>query len=172
MTRRTTRYGVAPRDYLRLQRQAEGMFDFTAVAVIGADDGPVRICVTKDPEERFRVTKKNCALQPKLQFPNPALKGRAAGWCWSEGPAKHIGDLILKAVAKMGLILPGKDDWVNMSAQTAVNLVQSTARRCEIELHPRTECEAAIEAAVEELVGKLVPKEAPAGLRRGAARGR
>jgi hypothetical protein len=127
-------------------KEAEAELDLVSIYVIGPDEGPVRIGVSRDPDERFRVARVNCVLESKLQF-RDSLQGSEK--------AHEIVDAIIKGCEARGLHI--KADWVQLSAKTAIETIRRTAKMFGVKLLSPDQSTMLVKTQVEAALGKVVP---------------
>lgn len=127
-------------------KEAEAELDLVSIYVIGPDEGPVRIGVSKDPDERFRVARVNCVLDAKLQF-RDSIQGSEK--------AHEIVNAILKGCEARGLHI--KADWVQLSAKAAIETIKRTAQKFSVKLMSPDQATAFVKSHVEAALGKVVP---------------
>lgn len=127
-------------------REAEAELDLVSIYVIGPDEGPVRIGVSKDPDERYRVARVNCVLDSKLQY-RDSLQG--------SDKARDIVEAILKGCEARGLHI--KADWVQLSAKAAIETIKRTSKMFGVKLMSPEQTTALVKNHVESVLGKVVP---------------
>lgn len=121
--------------------EARGHFAFRAVFLIGPDEGPVRIGVSKTPADQLRLVNRHCVLDSKLGF---------EGYAISSVKAQRIMTAVLEQAKNRGLLHPDKRkaDTLMMPMMAAIEAVERARERLGIALVSKAEKMRAISDAM------------------------
>lgn len=110
--------------------EARGVFAFRALFLIGPDEGPVRIGVSKQPVEQLRLANSYCLLSSHLGY---------EGYATSNAKALRVARAVVDYAATRGLRHPRKNDVIMVPMTTAIEVVSRVAAQLGIALLSREE---------------------------------
>lgn len=117
------------------EAEARGVFAFRALFLIGPEEGPVRIGVSKQPMDQLRLTNRHCLIDSKLGFERYAT---------SDAKAHRIMHSVLEYAKVRGLRHPNKNDVLTIPMTTAIAVVDRISAQLGIALLTKDEKNRAI----------------------------
>ncbi|MBY0561473.1 hypothetical protein [Hyphomicrobium sp.] len=128
--------------------EKKGLFAFRALFIAGPVEGPVRIGVSKAPEDQLRLMNRHCLLTSHLGF---------EGWSTSSGPPQRVLHAMLDVARRQGLLHPDpeKADTIMVPMASAIETALKIAKRCGVQFMTEADKTQAIAAVVDDLFDEV-----------------